>query len=236
MTETRSPDRGAQPFEHSYEDWWDQLEGKPSSIPASRVGLGFYARRERNGSHTGVAIWLADGHPVAKVGQAPIQVFDTKAKEEDFSFHVLSWCAAVPQEAYVAWAANGAWPEGVNLDRPKPNRPKPEPRRKASEAVAAVEIAPEPAPTPIAVEQQPDLGGLIVRAYAAIDPPSAGMAFLARAIARRGKGEGFSVCFHGETAEAAVAKAHAWIAAERKRQEPAPRRAPRPAESPSATA
>ncbi|WP_187278239.1 hypothetical protein [Methylobacterium sp. WL7] len=70
---------------------------------------------------------------------------------------------------------------------------------------------------------------VFVRTYATIDPPDAGRAYYARAIAQEaaldadgkptGKWrEGFSVGFYAETAEAATAKAEAWIEAERVRE------------------
>jgi hypothetical protein len=70
---------------------------------------------------------------------------------------------------------------------------------------------------------------VFVRTYATIDPPDAGRAFYARAIAQEGVEdasgkstgkwrEGFSVGFYAETAEIATAKAEAWIVAERDRQ------------------
>lgn len=70
---------------------------------------------------------------------------------------------------------------------------------------------------------------VFVRTYATIDPLDAGRAFYARAIAQEpaldadgkptGKWrEGLSVGFYAETAEAATAKAEAWIEAERVRE------------------
>ncbi|MGZ7866739.1 hypothetical protein ACXR8U_13965 [Methylobacterium radiotolerans] len=196
---TDSRDRAAPPFHHDFEDWWGMLDGKPSCIPAGRVSLGFYARRESNGPHIGVAIWLGqDNRPWVKLGSRTAFSLSTDEAEAQFSVDHLAWMMAVTEEAYRAWAATGEWPEGTVLDRP---RPKVERARRATAADA------EPA------EKQP---AVYVRLYRTIDPPKSSMTFMARAIARTKSGaEGFSVGFYADTEAGARKMAEIWIAEER---------------------
>ncbi len=210
MTEIRSSDCGAQPshtdsrdcavppFSHDFDDWWGMLDGKPSSIPASRVSLGFYARRESDGSHVGVAIWLgADDRPSVKLGHKPAFSLSTDEAEAQFSVDHLAWMMAVTEEAYRVWAATGEWPEGTVLDRPR--------------------TKPERAPAAIADEQPAEkLPAVFVRLYETIAPPKPSMRFMARAIARtKSGGEGFSVGFYADTEAGARKLAEIWIAEER---------------------
>ncbi|MBP1180021.1 hypothetical protein [Methylobacterium sp. PvR107] len=198
-----SRDCAAPPFHHDFEDWWGMLDGKPSCIPASRVSLGFYARRESSGPHIGVAIWLGENdRPCVKLGSRAAFSLSTDEIEAQFSVEHLAWMMAVPEEAYRAWAATGEWPEGTVLDRPRP---------KVERAKTAVSEDVQPA------EKQP---AVFIRLYQTIDPPKTSMAFMARAIARsKGGGEGFSVGFYADTAFGAQKLAEIWIAEERAKAE-----------------
>lgn len=194
-----SRDCAVLPFHHDFEDWWGMLDGKPSCIPASRVSLGFYARRESDGSHIGVAIWLGpDNRPCVKLGSRAAFALSTDEAEARFSVDHLAWMMAVTEEAYRAWAATGEWLEGTVLDRPRPKVERAKPA-----AAAQAETA----------EKQP---AVFVRLYRTIDPPKSSMTFMARAIARTKSGaEGFSVGFYADTESGARKMAEIWIAEER---------------------
>jgi hypothetical protein len=196
---TDSRDCAVLPFHHDFEDWWGMLDGKPSCIPASRVSLGFYARRESDGPHIGVAIWLGpDNRPCVKLGSRAAFALSTDQAEAQFSVDHLAWMMAVTEEAYRAWAATGEWPEGTVLDRPRP---------KVERTKPVADVDAEPAEKQAAV---------FVRIYRTIEPPKSSMTFMARAIARTKSGsEGFSVGFYADTEIGARKMAEIWIAEER---------------------
>lgn len=193
---------------NSYAYWQALLAGEAPELPRDVPMYGRYWKQQRDGSRIGVCIDpTEDGSAVqVRIGKAAPQVLTTPAEVEDFSELIFAWCAknVVTHEAYVAWWTTGDWPEGAIKEKPK-----------AARAKTVAKTEPAPAVQPIA----PD-GAVLVRVYATLEAASSAENFYARAIARDSKGrEDFSVGFYAETAEAAAAKARAWIVAERERQQ-----------------